>query len=366
MFRIVRTRTLRQFNAQAVESHERADRAEQALKDLSEAHKASASEQQQDRIHELAQSLGRAEGALEILRAQHLLDTEDRAALRLLLRIARKQARPTDRVFVLFRHGKLHSLHPTQDSAEIAAEAEGAPRSGWTADAPGAAFPPASEVSWRIQQLPFTPPRRPDCAPSTSWPWSGRFSSSPTSSPADPRLEHHDRPGQQRLPGVSYRTETYQRLVPHTVDGKTNLVEEDYTIEVPVPEGLGQDRLRNRARWGRFPRRHRSHLVGREHRRPPQHQRPRPDRLPRGRRIRRLLGHLHGHGWLARYDDGRARGPATPGTGHSPPTWPRLPSTAIAPTPCTSGSSAPESPPSPNTCGPWPCATRPGPAGAGP
>lgn len=42
-------------------------------------------------------------------------------------------------------------------------------------------------------------------------------------------------PGQQRLPGVGYRTETHQRLVPHTIDGKTNLVEEDYNVDVPVP-----------------------------------------------------------------------------------------------------------------------------------
>ncbi|MGW1295137.1 protein transporter Sec31 [Streptomyces sp. NPDC002533] len=42
-------------------------------------------------------------------------------------------------------------------------------------------------------------------------------------------------PEQQLLPGVRYRTETRQRLVPHTVDGKTRLVEEDYDVVVPVP-----------------------------------------------------------------------------------------------------------------------------------
>lgn len=97
----------------------------------------------------------RAEGELTTLRAQHLLDTEDRAALRLLLRTVRKQSRPTDRIFVLFRHGRLHSLHATQDAAEIAAEAAGADRAGWTAGEPGAALPPAAEVPWRIQQLPL-------------------------------------------------------------------------------------------------------------------------------------------------------------------------------------------------------------------
>ncbi|MFE4691731.1 protein transporter Sec31 [Streptomyces sp. NPDC056749] len=40
---------------------------------------------------------------------------------------------------------------------------------------------------------------------------------------------------QQLLPGVSYRTETRQRLVPHTVNGKTKMVEEDYEAMVPVP-----------------------------------------------------------------------------------------------------------------------------------
>jgi hypothetical protein len=97
----------------------------------------------------------RAEGRLEVLTAQHQLDTEDRATLRMLLRIARKQSRPADRVYVLFRRGELHSLHATQESAEIAAEAEGAPRSGWTANKPGAALPPAAEVAWRVQSLPL-------------------------------------------------------------------------------------------------------------------------------------------------------------------------------------------------------------------
>ncbi|MFJ2115950.1 MULTISPECIES: protein transporter Sec31 [unclassified Streptomyces] len=39
----------------------------------------------------------------------------------------------------------------------------------------------------------------------------------------------------QRLPGVRYRTETRTRLVPHTVNGETELVEEDYDVQVPVP-----------------------------------------------------------------------------------------------------------------------------------
>lgn len=96
----------------------------------------------------------RAEGERDALRAQQLLDTEDRACLRMLLRTARKQTR-TDRVHVLFRRGVLHSVHATPEAAEAAAEAEGAPPNGWTAAAPGASQPPASEVAWRIQALPL-------------------------------------------------------------------------------------------------------------------------------------------------------------------------------------------------------------------
>ncbi|MFP8886815.1 hypothetical protein [Streptomyces mangrovi] len=92
---------------------------------------------------------------LETLRAQHLLDAEDRVALRALLRTVRKQADRSDRVWVLFRHGELHSVHASVEAAEEAAEAEGAPRSGWTSHTPGAALPPAAEVAWRVQSLPL-------------------------------------------------------------------------------------------------------------------------------------------------------------------------------------------------------------------
>ncbi|MFF8917224.1 hypothetical protein ACF08M_28895 [Streptomyces sp. NPDC015032] len=99
----------------------------------------------------------RLEGELETLRAQSLLDTEDRQALRTLLRVARKQSARADRVYVLFRFGELHSVHTTWDAAEIAAEAEGAPRTGWTSLATlGDGTPtPASGVPWRIRQLPL-------------------------------------------------------------------------------------------------------------------------------------------------------------------------------------------------------------------
>ncbi|MEU3221209.1 hypothetical protein [Streptomyces sp. NPDC006971] len=108
---------------------------------------------------ELARAItaaARAEGELAALRAQHLLDAEDRVALRMLLRTARKeQARDADRVYVLLHYGALHSVHTTRGAAEIAAEAEGAPRSNWTTLTPGAAAPPASEVTWRVQPLPL-------------------------------------------------------------------------------------------------------------------------------------------------------------------------------------------------------------------
>ncbi|MFE1732858.1 hypothetical protein ACFW6X_22275 [Streptomyces bacillaris] len=110
---------------------------------------------------ELVQSrldAARREGELEALRAQVLLDTEDRQALRTLLRITRKQNQRADRVYALFHHGRLHSVHPTVEAAEIAAEAEGAPRSGWTTHTPGAALSPACEVTWRVQPLPFGTP----------------------------------------------------------------------------------------------------------------------------------------------------------------------------------------------------------------
>ncbi|MFE9255951.1 hypothetical protein [Streptomyces sp. NPDC006879] len=100
----------------------------------------------------------RLEGELEALRAQSLLDTEDRQALRTLLRATRKQNQRAERVYALFHYGRLHSVHPTVEAAEIAAEAEGAPRSGWTTHTPGAALPPACEVTWRVQPLPFGTP----------------------------------------------------------------------------------------------------------------------------------------------------------------------------------------------------------------
>ncbi|MFJ5820122.1 hypothetical protein ACIQGT_40485 [Streptomyces sp. NPDC093108] len=175
MIRLVRSRTLREMNAQTVEMHNRATheygRAETLLVDVAntqallEEERTAACDmgenllRAQDLVETLEkeltavrQDLAHAQGELSVLRPQHLLDTEDRVALRALLRTARK-ASELDRVFVLFRHGSLHSVHASAEAAEGAAESEGASRSGWTSQAPGAAMPPASEVAWRIQPL---------------------------------------------------------------------------------------------------------------------------------------------------------------------------------------------------------------------
>ncbi|ARI52841.1 hypothetical protein A6E92_12010 [Streptomyces sp. S8] len=107
---------------------------------------------------ELAQSrlnAARLEGELEALRAQVLLDTEDRQALRTLLRATRKHNQRADRVYVLFHHGELHSVHATSTAAEIAAEAEGAARDGWTPHTTCCddTTAPAAKVRWRIQPV---------------------------------------------------------------------------------------------------------------------------------------------------------------------------------------------------------------------
>ncbi|MGW6412352.1 hypothetical protein ACWF95_34910 [Streptomyces vinaceus] len=116
----------------------------------------------EDTIETLRAALGRAvadaaraEGELAALRPQLLLDTEDRAALRMLLRITRKQGSAAARVYVLFHRGVLHSVHASVEAAEFAAEAEGADPEGWTSHTPGAALPPAVEVVWRVQPLPL-------------------------------------------------------------------------------------------------------------------------------------------------------------------------------------------------------------------
>lgn len=142
MIAVVRTRTLRTLRADLAQ-------AEAAAADA----RAEAARHRQDAATAQIRAAARTEGELETLRAQMLLDTEDRAALRMLLRTVRKQRAALDRVYALFHHGRLHSVHTSLEAAEAAAEAEGAPRSGWTTHTPGAALPPAAEVTWRVQPL---------------------------------------------------------------------------------------------------------------------------------------------------------------------------------------------------------------------
>ncbi|MFE7357570.1 hypothetical protein ACFU8Q_31590 [Streptomyces sp. NPDC057543] len=164
MIAVVRTRTLHVLRAGLAE----AETATTAARAQSEQHRKEgetatdsairaeiALEELRATLARTTANAARLKGELETLRAQSLLDTEDRQALRTLLRITRKQSARADRVYVLFHQGELHSVHATPQAAESAAEAEGAPRSGWTAHTPGAALPPASEVLWRVQPLPL-------------------------------------------------------------------------------------------------------------------------------------------------------------------------------------------------------------------
>jgi hypothetical protein len=164
MIAVVRSRTLQGLRADIAaaeaatatargESEQRRQEAERATDSAIRAE--SAVEELRDALARTTADAARLEGELETLRAQSLLDTEDRQALRTLLRITRKQSGLADRVYILFHHGRLHSVHATMDAAESAAESEGAPREGWTAHTPGAALPPASQVAWRVQPLPL-------------------------------------------------------------------------------------------------------------------------------------------------------------------------------------------------------------------
>ncbi|MFF3928586.1 hypothetical protein [Streptomyces hirsutus] len=160
MIAIVRTRTLHALRAAHTEATrelatwigdavqrrqdarratDSAIRAETALEDLRAQHAA------------LTADAARDAGELETLRAQQLLDTEDRAALRLLLRTSRKTISEQQRVFVLLRRGAFHSVHGTREAAEKAAERDGAHPEGWlTQGSPGTDCP-ATDVLWRIQ-----------------------------------------------------------------------------------------------------------------------------------------------------------------------------------------------------------------------
>ncbi|MFD5656944.1 hypothetical protein [Streptomyces hirsutus] len=160
MITIARTRTLRALRDALTQAEEAAEaarataeqhrqdaqrttdsaiRAETALETLRAKHAA------------LVADAARDAGELEALRAQQLLDTEDRAVLRLLLRTTRKTISEQQRVFVLLRRGAFHSVHGTREAAEKAAERDGAHPDGWfTQGSPGTDCP-ATDVLWRIQ-----------------------------------------------------------------------------------------------------------------------------------------------------------------------------------------------------------------------
>ncbi|MEU2352484.1 hypothetical protein ABZ599_05890 [Streptomyces misionensis] len=165
MIAAVRTRTLRalrtglseaEAEAAAARAESEQHRTEAALATDSAIRAETALEELRAALARTTADAARLEGELETLRAQSLLDTEDRQALRTLLRLTRKQNNRAERVYVLFHFGELHSVHTTRDAAEIAAEAEGAPRDGWTSSTTCCASPsPASEVPWRIRPLPL-------------------------------------------------------------------------------------------------------------------------------------------------------------------------------------------------------------------
>ncbi|MFE2941013.1 hypothetical protein ACFXKG_18410 [Streptomyces sp. NPDC059255] len=159
MFRIIRTKNLAALRADRDQAH--ADLA--ALQAEAAALRTGAERATDSAIRaelltgELREQLAtatagaaRVEGELSALRTQQLLDTEDRAVLRALLRNARKQQ--LDRVYVLFRNGDLHSVHISPATAEDTAEKEGA-SSTWTVRE--TARPSAEPAPWSIGRFPL-------------------------------------------------------------------------------------------------------------------------------------------------------------------------------------------------------------------
>lgn len=176
MIRLVRSSTLREMNAQTVEMHNRATyeygRAENLAVDvenvqaLLEEERTAATDMGENllRCQDLVETLekdlaaarddlARAQGELSVLRSQQLLDTEDRAVLRMLLRTARKQDAQATRVHILFRYGRPHSAHATWEAASAAAESEGADRQGWTVPSTTDEARPPNEIAWRIESV---------------------------------------------------------------------------------------------------------------------------------------------------------------------------------------------------------------------
>ncbi|MFH8518239.1 hypothetical protein ACH4CE_24750 [Streptomyces gelaticus] len=162
MIRIVRTRTLNALHTNLTEAQtatsaarEEADQQRWAseLATDSAIRAEAALEKLQTAGLQQAVDVAHLQGELETLRAQSLLDTEDRQALRTLLRVARKQATRAAYVYVLLRFGEVHSVHTTRDEAEIAAESEGAPRDGWVSHSTHGTTPAAAETNWRIHPV---------------------------------------------------------------------------------------------------------------------------------------------------------------------------------------------------------------------
>ncbi|MFI8882326.1 hypothetical protein [Streptomyces sp. NPDC053813] len=166
MIALVRTRTLRALRAGLAEAESTAEteRTEAEQHRLSATLATDSAIRAEATIETLRRALAEAQadaagarGEVAVLATEHLLDTEDRVTLRMLLRTARRQNARADRVYVLFRYGRLHGVYATRDGAEIAAEAEGAPRDGWTSPRTccDASAVPASEVPWRIRPFPL-------------------------------------------------------------------------------------------------------------------------------------------------------------------------------------------------------------------
>lgn len=148
MIRVIRTRTLRALREDAAEAARSEEGAQTYSDEATKWHR---------RYEEEVVRADEAEAAAEALREelatareQQLLDAEDRVALRMLLRTARKQAVGRDWAFLLWRWGQLHSAHASAESAEAAAEAEGAAPDGWTPQMSGV---PDTEVQWRMQPV---------------------------------------------------------------------------------------------------------------------------------------------------------------------------------------------------------------------
>jgi leucyl aminopeptidase (aminopeptidase T) len=163
MISIVRTRTLRALRDDITQAQQDAEDARaNAEQHRQDAQTASASARRAETALEelrtehasLTTAAARAAGELQTLRAQALLDTEDRAVLRMLLRTARKTAAAQQQVFVLLKRGQFHSVHASREDAEKAAEREGAHRDGWLTHGTPTELP-ASEVLWRIQPVPI-------------------------------------------------------------------------------------------------------------------------------------------------------------------------------------------------------------------